>query len=491
MNSDIGNRRLGAAILGLLLIASLVRFYHIFQRPIGYDEGVHAYFTWQFSQTGLYAHNPARHGPLIYYITAPFYKIFEPSVLLGRAIVAGVSLTGIASLYLFRDEFEPITLISAGILLSIHPWVIHSTRIFRNDALLATFLLIVVASYHRLRNSPSEKTAVILGVSLALAIASKEIAYLALPSLLVAPIVVWHFHARYGETTLRDLCNEYVPKSLAMSLGCFVLVLALLYSNFPPSTPPWKNIIRSVLFWVDAAGGDSSGSPLFFITGIISNAPLVALGASLGIITTILRTDTSWARWHFVAWATSISAVLSLLGHQWSWTGIHIFTPLAFLVGFAATDLLTGIKRLTSGQNRLSGIWSKRAESIVIILILLCVIIAGVAPVVSVDSTLGGPTDEGKEAHLPSVLRDASAVAEASACTIQWEGDSPWPGRWMLHSVESTYHRSWEDYAYNETHIVVAWSELQSVAEQAARHYEQEGIHIYSSDKCGISMNSR
>ena len=55
----------------ILVLAAALRFYQLDGRPVHFDEGVHAYYTWKFAVEGSFTYDPWRHGPLLYYVTAP------------------------------------------------------------------------------------------------------------------------------------------------------------------------------------------------------------------------------------------------------------------------------------------------------------------------------------------------------------------------------------------------------------------------------------
>lgn len=157
--STAGPTRLGGGAVavvaaGIVVLAAALRFHHLGARPIHFDEGVHAYYAWRFATEGEFVYEPWRHGPLLYYATAPPMRLIDDSVVVGRAVVAAVSLAMLPALYLLRRDFPRSTLLFAASVLAIHPYALRTARLYRNDALLATFCLLGIGLYAAYRRRP-------------------------------------------------------------------------------------------------------------------------------------------------------------------------------------------------------------------------------------------------------------------------------------------------------------------------------------------------
>src|SRR3954466_596054 len=80
----------------LLVVALALRLWHLGHRPLQFDEGQEAYFSWRFLQTGQFHYIPLLHGPLTYQLEAFFLWVAGTSdavvrlmpALLGTAMVA-------------------------------------------------------------------------------------------------------------------------------------------------------------------------------------------------------------------------------------------------------------------------------------------------------------------------------------------------------------------------------------------------------------------
>lgn len=338
-----------AAALVVAALAVLPRLYGLDARPAHWDEGVHAYYAREFLATGEFAYEPWRHGPLLYYLSVPVMWLAGEGVAAGRAAVALVSLGTFPALYLLREEAPRPALVFSALVLAAHPYVLATARFYRNDAMLATFALLLVGCYARYYRTGAWYWALAAGAAAGFAFASKEVAFLVVPAILASILVVIHFAARFETGSIRDAVAQFLPpRYLALVAVGFAAVVGPLFAGWPPdpaSSP--GSFLDGLTFWL-TEGRAEEGRITYYLEWLVAGTPVLVGLAVVGSAGTVLRANSAWVRWIFLGWAGFVGLVLSLIGDQSWWNVATFFPPLALLAGYGLADLWLGLSALAS-----------------------------------------------------------------------------------------------------------------------------------------------
>ncbi len=137
--------------VGIIVLAVLTRMIDLGTRALSHDEGIHAYFSNYYLQTGDYTttpgfgggYDPTYHGPFLYNIVAFGFLLFGTTDATARLMPAifGIILIGLC--WLLRPFIGRAgALIAAGLLL-LSPTITYYSRSLRHDifALTGSFML--------------------------------------------------------------------------------------------------------------------------------------------------------------------------------------------------------------------------------------------------------------------------------------------------------------------------------------------------------------
>ncbi len=348
--SDVPVSRRKTAILRIvaaftiLSLAVFIRLYNLDARGAHFDEGVHGYYSWEFLTSGEFTYDPWRHGPLLYYVSVASMKFFGDSLTTGRAAVAVISLGMFPALYFLRDELPRPALIFSGLVLALHPYVVLTARFYRNDVMLATFISLMLGCYARYYRTGKRGWAAGIGLMAGFAFASKEVAFLVVPPLVAAVLVVVHFSARFESGSIRSAFETFLPlRSLPLILTGFVSVIVFFYGGWPlEPTSSIGNFIDGLTYWL-SAGQTEEGTITYYLNWIVAGTPVLFTLAGIGVLGTIFRADSEWFRWLFLAWAGFVTLILSLVSDQSWWNTVLLFTPIVLLAGYGVADLWIGV----------------------------------------------------------------------------------------------------------------------------------------------------
>lgn len=165
----------GLAFWGVILLAAVLRFMWLDNKPLHHDESLHAYFSrqlllnnienWQSCWSALnscYRYDPLTHGPFQFHATALVYKISQflgvpdhgANGYTARIVAAtlGTALVGLP--YFLRHYLGKLGAWLACFLLAVSPSMVYFSRFTREDIYMAFFTLLLVvgtAEYMRTR----------------------------------------------------------------------------------------------------------------------------------------------------------------------------------------------------------------------------------------------------------------------------------------------------------------------------------------------------
>ena len=276
----IGISPYAAAFGAVMLLALGLRLWDLGGRPVHYDEGLHAYYSWQLFVGDGYRHEPWIHGPLQFFLNSAVFAVFWDSDYTVRLtyVIFGVALVGLP--YFLRDYIGRTGALLAAVMLAFSPALFYFSRYSRNDIYMAVFALGLVILMWRFIKEGKDRYLYMASAVLALAFASKETAY----------IIVAIFGLFLFVLAIRDVragAMEGLRLSRLTRPGVFLLLLVTL------TLPQWAAFVSVFQDFMGEgvvlaySGGDTSnptGLPLW-------GEPFVNLGvfANLGFGHHIIR----------------------------------------------------------------------------------------------------------------------------------------------------------------------------------------------------------
>ncbi|PZW33030.1 uncharacterized protein (TIGR03663 family) [Thermosporothrix hazakensis] len=231
----------------VLLLAALLRFWGLGERPLHHDEAQHAYFSWIFmhnilgswpfcflaqgSNGACYRYDPLLHGPFQFHVIALVYRLCSlvgipiegannvtariPAALLGTALV------GLP--YFLRDRLGTWGGWLASFLLAISPGMVYFSRFTREDIYMAFFTLLLIVAIARYIRARDRRWLIWAAVALTLSYATKEATFftIALLGSFAGAVIVWEL----GSGRVIRKKGAWLPETLAFpALFLYLLV---------------------------------------------------------------------------------------------------------------------------------------------------------------------------------------------------------------------------------------------------------------------------
>ena len=326
----------------IVIIAVILRFLFLTERPMHHDESVHAYLAYWIYKYFSYTYDPAFHGPFLYYSTAFMFYLFGDSEFIARLLPA---LTGVALviLPLFLRNFIGRSYLYMSLLLAISPSFVYYSRFLRNDIFVSFFVLSAFISYMYYRNYRSQLHGSLAVLFMALAFSSKENAF-------IYAFIFLSFIAGYGLYKnrlryFRDLFESFPVFLPGILLSAVLLVV--LYSSFFTHPEVLRTAIPdSISHWVRMHEvKDHYKPPYYYFALLLRYEFLIFLAGCAGIVYKLKRKTDGVFWWFVIYWAILSFIVYTYLSHKVPWLLLHLLLPLSLTSAIVLQKLSEGRAR--------------------------------------------------------------------------------------------------------------------------------------------------
>ena len=357
-------RRRALAFAFPVLLAFLLRFPLLEQRPMHCDEAVHAARFGVLLEQGKYEYSTVDyHGPTLYYATllpaklqggARYTDISENTL---RIVPAAAGLLLVAAHVFLIPYIGFPAAFCAALLAAISPAMVYYSRYFIHETVFVLLTFCALLSAFRYRRHRSSAWAMSTGLCLGLMYATKETVVIACACMLLATFLLVSVKKVRGETPLRIL----IPgRHLALAAGAGILTAVLFFSSFlshpagivdsvlayrsyiwrgtgHPSwhVHPWHYYLNLLLYF------RTNGGPVW-TEGVI--VALAVVGGVAAFRKGATGTDPDVSR--FLALYTLLMVVVySVIPYKTPWNLLGFLHGMILLAGMGAVLLLQSLRR--------------------------------------------------------------------------------------------------------------------------------------------------
>lgn len=167
-----------AALLVIIGLAIVTRFWDLGARALHHDESLHAFYSYNLYMGRGYVHDPLLHGTFLYHLNAFIYLLFGANDASARYAPAFLSVLTVGLPYFLRREMGRLGALLASFLLLISPSFLYFGRFIREDAHIAFLTLALVVCIFRYLDSRRPLWLYLFGGTFALAFNVKESTYI-------------------------------------------------------------------------------------------------------------------------------------------------------------------------------------------------------------------------------------------------------------------------------------------------------------------------
>lgn len=349
--------------LGLIILLSalLIRMYELGARVFHHDESIHASFTLKLLDTGEYTYQPSYHGPFLFHTTAIIFHYLGINDATARLIPVFFGVASILLLFLLEKEIGKRGVLWSAFLIAFSPSMVYYSRFFRNDLTIVFCTLATVAGGIRyLENLNTRKRypyLFLVASSLAVAVASKENAYLVI--LMFGAYgglyLIYRFYSDWKKENLSlikalqlkgSAILPFLPELFFSILLFFFIAMMFYTSYFRYYTTPFEIVEKAFAHWTEMHRIQRLGGPFYYYIPILLlyEIPILFFGI-LGIIHFLRKRGKNTAFFIFLSyWAIASLLLYSYLQEKVPWLVVHIVLPFAILAGAFLGDSFSSLE---------------------------------------------------------------------------------------------------------------------------------------------------
>ena len=366
-------------VVGILVVAAVLRLYDLNLVPLHHDEGVNGNFLVRLVREGFYRYDPENyHGPTLYYFSAIIPWITK--VLFGAAardnyglttftirlipVIFGVGTIGLV--FLLRRNLGSVGTLAAGLMLAVSPGAVYLSRYYIHESLFVFFTLGIVVAGIRFYEERNPWYLIPGAASLALLLATKETAMISAGVLIIALAVgliyVRLYRVIFGQTTARRYrspggLGTFVREMggiptvigwIVISLIVFQVIYLLFYSSFLTNSKGIYDSLQTFAVWT-RTGRVAHVHPAYqYLEWLFRQEGTLLFLGMIGAVLVVVRPKPFFALF-CALWAFGLVAAYSLIPYKTPWLLLNFVVPLALIAGY----VLQAIYELDQGQLRL------------------------------------------------------------------------------------------------------------------------------------------
>jgi uncharacterized protein (TIGR03663 family) len=345
-----------------IIVAFWFRFNLIDIKPFHFDEGVNYNFLHNLATTGEYRYDPTNyHGPTLYYLALITLRIFGEDTFALRFWPAIFGVLTVSMLWFLRHHLGKVGTPIAAFCMALSPGLVYYSRDFIHEMSFGCFTLGIVTGALRYVETRKFTWLVLMSVSAALLIATKETSIVNIAVLILAIICasVWVIARRLIRedrlnlaAVVKELKGDIAgvlpttDQSLA-ALVIFAFIYILFYSSLFTHSEGVIDFFRSIWHWTSERSNKDHVKPFSYYLGILIKLefPLL-IGSLLGGVF-VVRQGTRF--WLFIAaWTLGAFLAYSIIPYKTPWLMISFLIPMAIISGYAAQEIYQSLTTLSS-----------------------------------------------------------------------------------------------------------------------------------------------
>jgi len=328
------------------------------------DEAVHAVKFGDLLEKSFYRYDRYEyHGPTLNYLTLiPAWlssagKLTEVSEFTLRIVPVFFGVSLVLLLLLLVDGLGRTAAVCAAVLTAVSPAMVFYSRYYIQEMLLVCFTFGAITCGYRYTRNKNITWALLTGVFLGLAHATKETFIIAFDSMLLALVLTLLLQSRRrnGSGGFIKTVRAVKPSHFIAVVAAAVVVSALFYSSFLSNPNGIVDSVRTYATYFDRARQNQLHEhPWYYYlkiliysrydSGPIWSEALIVVLAVAGFIVAITRKGLSGVNFHllrFIGFYTLITTVLySVIRYKTPWCLLGFLHGMILLAGVGAVTLV-------------------------------------------------------------------------------------------------------------------------------------------------------
>lgn len=326
--------------LGITILLILSRVLFLGSRVMHHDEGMLAFFAEKIINERYYEYTPQIHGPVLFYISSIFLKIFGSNDFGARFSCAFIGILLGVIPFLFRKDIGKKNALFLSFFVLISPSLTYYSRFLVHTAITIFFTyLSVIYLYLFLKRFKSlDLFLFAIFLSIAFGVSETNYIFVAVLTSFLIPLAIFKWNQlvkKFG--SLKKFLRKN-PYDLLSAITMFALVWVLIYSvgltdakSLATSLPNPFSENTALGFWLAQHDKRLGNQPwYFYILLMLLYEPMIVISYFAGIFD-LIRTRIRDSFYFFLFWWATLTMVgFSWAGEKFPW--LFLPTLIAFTV---------------------------------------------------------------------------------------------------------------------------------------------------------------
>lgn len=349
--------------IAVLMLAAVLRFVSLDQKPAHFDEGVNGLFLEKMKNSVVYNYDPTNyHGPLHFYLSFPFVATLGNNEVAIRLPAILFSMGTVSLLLGFSGTIGRLASLLSSVFFAVSPGSVFFSRYGIHEAELAFFVTLFSLSLLKLYKTGHTGWLAMLILSVSGGILTKETFFINMLTLPLAALSVLVLHAAAPWSRPRDAdspcAQEWSWLSLTALLVFAFVVIELFYSSWGTKTNlGWSDFIRSYTSWSDTGTkGAGHAKVAYDVFGGMFNYYWLALLARYEwpFLIAILAVLIYWKNGGFVGqvfalWSTGTIVAYSLIPYKTPWCVLSMLPSMSLTLGIFMSIPALNLRSVRNG----------------------------------------------------------------------------------------------------------------------------------------------
>ncbi len=328
-----------------LIVALLLRFLMLDNKPIHFDESINMWFVKKIWEQGYFTYDPTNyHGPLFFYLVH-FFQLFTGFDFLSTRIVASVFSFLTLVLLWFGPKDQRTPLRWAAVLLLFSPAMGFYGRSGIHESSFVFFQVLTILSMHFFVARDFKKFWWYFSAGLFGMMALKETFVIWILALLptIAISYVLFGDRKSAKKSLSELKTSFKTESISFPLLIILLIFGGIFTGFGRNPKGLADFFIALMPWLKTGIGGSGHQKefLYWAKIIWQNDFAILSGFTLGLV--FVRKN-PWLVFYSL-FAVISWLIYSLIPYKTPWCIISVLWPFAMAAGFGCNELMARIGR--------------------------------------------------------------------------------------------------------------------------------------------------
>lgn len=328
------------AVVGLVVLAALLRLFLLGIKPPHFDEGVNGWFIDEMTRHGYYHYDPGNyHGPLHFYLLFLFQTLLGRSIWALRLPIVAVSVLSVFWVTKFDRFFGRRTVLLAALAMAVSPGMVFYGRYSIHESELVFFLILMAWGLAGLWQFGTREYLWALGLGLTGTILTKETYFIHLGCFVLAALTLRLFEKLSPSAPLPYATRQWEWGDLGAVTGTGAGLILFFYTGGFLDFSSLPGLYKTYAAWFQTGtSGNGHEKAWYYWLKLMLEYEWTALPGLIACLWLLRPGSGRLLRWLAIYGAGALAAY-SIVHYKTPWCIITLIWPFFFVFGAIVDEL--------------------------------------------------------------------------------------------------------------------------------------------------------